>query len=136
MYEDSALWDLEILVVVRGKFDKAKEEVNSDLTIFAANLVGVLEKNAESYLEWQKTSRCFNVEAYEVESKNAHQNRGRKEPLLDIAFADELFSDGKVMPLKPSLWHQYPNKKFDKQSSIQGNILGRRRLKKKSQIGY
>ncbi|WCJ42113.1 Protein kinase superfamily protein [Euphorbia peplus] len=45
----------EILVVIRTRFDKAKEEVNSDLAIFAADLVGVLEKNAESHPEWQET---------------------------------------------------------------------------------
>jgi hypothetical protein len=32
----------EILVVIRAKFDKAKEEVNNDLAIFAADLVGIL----------------------------------------------------------------------------------------------
>uniref|UniRef100_A0A2P2MIV0 non-specific serine/threonine protein kinase n=1 Tax=Rhizophora mucronata TaxID=61149 RepID=A0A2P2MIV0_RHIMU len=45
----------EILVAIRAKFDKAKEEVNSDLAIFAADLVGILEKNAESHPEWQET---------------------------------------------------------------------------------
>ncbi|KAK6921270.1 Protein kinase domain [Dillenia turbinata] len=45
----------EVLVVIRAKFDKAKEEVNSDLAIFAADLVGILEKNAESHPEWQET---------------------------------------------------------------------------------
>ncbi|XP_061956682.1 probable serine/threonine protein kinase IREH1 isoform X1 [Populus nigra] len=45
----------EILVVIRAKFDKAKEEVNSDLAIFAADLVGILEKNADSHPEWQET---------------------------------------------------------------------------------
>ncbi|XP_044477087.1 probable serine/threonine protein kinase IREH1 isoform X2 [Mangifera indica] len=45
----------EILVVIRAKFDKAKEEVNSDLAIFAGDLVGILEKNAESHPEWQET---------------------------------------------------------------------------------
>ncbi|KAJ7970256.1 putative Kinase [Quillaja saponaria] len=45
----------EILVVIRAKFDKAKEEVNSDLAIFAADLVGVLEKNADTHPEWQET---------------------------------------------------------------------------------
>ncbi|XP_010549040.1 PREDICTED: probable serine/threonine protein kinase IREH1 [Tarenaya hassleriana] len=45
----------EILVLIRTKFDKAKEEVNSDLAIFAADLVGILEKNAESHPEWQET---------------------------------------------------------------------------------
>ncbi|TYJ07433.1 hypothetical protein E1A91_A11G002800v1 [Gossypium mustelinum] len=45
----------EIVVVIRAKFDKAKEEVNSDLAIFAADLVGLLEKNSESHPEWQET---------------------------------------------------------------------------------
>ena len=45
----------EILVVIRAKFDKAKEEVNSDLAIFAADLVGILEKNADNHPEWQET---------------------------------------------------------------------------------
>lgn len=45
----------EILVVIRTKFDKAKEEVNSDLAVFAGDLVGILEKNAESHPEWQET---------------------------------------------------------------------------------
>jgi hypothetical protein len=43
------------LVVIRAKFDKAKEEVNSDLAVFAADLVGILEKNADSHPEWQET---------------------------------------------------------------------------------
>lgn len=42
------------MVVVRAKFDKEKEEVDKDLAIFAADLVGVLEKNAESHPEWQE----------------------------------------------------------------------------------
>ncbi|XP_024969374.1 probable serine/threonine protein kinase IREH1 isoform X3 [Cynara cardunculus var. scolymus] len=45
----------EVLVMIRGKFDKAKEEVDSDLHIFAADLLGILEKNAESEPEWQET---------------------------------------------------------------------------------
>lgn len=45
----------EILVVIRAKFDKAKEEVNADLAIFAADLVGILEKNADNHPEWQET---------------------------------------------------------------------------------
>ncbi|PKI76728.1 hypothetical protein CRG98_002896, partial [Punica granatum] len=45
----------EILVVIRAKFDKAKEEVDSELAIFAADLVGILEKNADSHPEWQET---------------------------------------------------------------------------------
>ncbi|XP_027357149.1 probable serine/threonine protein kinase IREH1 isoform X2 [Abrus precatorius] len=44
-----------ILVVIRAKFDKAKEDVNSDLAIFAADLVGILEKNADTHPEWQET---------------------------------------------------------------------------------
>ncbi|KAK4781971.1 hypothetical protein SAY86_016073 [Trapa natans] len=45
----------EVLVVIRSKFEKAKEEVNSDLAIFAADLVGVLEKHSDSHPEWQET---------------------------------------------------------------------------------
>ncbi|GAB4850525.1 Probable serine/threonine protein kinase ireh1 [Ancistrocladus abbreviatus] len=45
----------EVLVMIRAKFEKAKEEVDSDLAIFAADLVGVLEKNAEMHPEWQET---------------------------------------------------------------------------------
>ncbi|KAK8574261.1 hypothetical protein V6N13_097248 [Hibiscus sabdariffa] len=45
----------EVLVVIRAKFDKAKEEVNSDLAIFAADLVGILEKISDSHPEWQET---------------------------------------------------------------------------------
>ncbi|XP_040956987.1 probable serine/threonine protein kinase IREH1 isoform X5 [Gossypium hirsutum] len=45
----------ETLVAIRAKFDKAKEEVNSDLAIFAADLVGVLERTADSHPEWQET---------------------------------------------------------------------------------
>ncbi|KAJ8553499.1 hypothetical protein K7X08_024177 [Anisodus acutangulus] len=45
----------EVLTMIRAKFDKAKGEVDSDLRIFAADLVGVLEKNAETHPEWQET---------------------------------------------------------------------------------
>lgn len=41
--------------MIRAKFDKAKEEVDSDLHVFAANLVETLDKNAESHPEWQET---------------------------------------------------------------------------------
>ncbi|XP_068661620.1 probable serine/threonine protein kinase IREH1 [Aristolochia californica] len=45
----------EVLVAIRAKFDKAKEEVDSDLAIFAGDVVGILEKNAETHPEWQET---------------------------------------------------------------------------------
>ncbi|KAK7271191.1 hypothetical protein RJT34_26882 [Clitoria ternatea] len=45
----------DILVVIRAKFDKAKEDVNTDLAVFAADLVGILEKNADTHPEWQET---------------------------------------------------------------------------------
>ncbi|XP_058227581.1 probable serine/threonine protein kinase IREH1 isoform X2 [Rhododendron vialii] len=44
----------EVLVMIRAKFDKAKEEVDSDLHVFAADLVGILEKNTENNPEWQE----------------------------------------------------------------------------------
>ena len=51
----------EILVDIWAKFDKAKEEVNSDLAIFAADLVGILEKNADSHPKWKETLEALLV---------------------------------------------------------------------------
>ncbi|KAL4557345.1 hypothetical protein LXL04_035520 [Taraxacum kok-saghyz] len=45
----------QVLVTIRNKFDKAKEEVDSDLHIFAADLLPILEKNSETHPEWQET---------------------------------------------------------------------------------
>ncbi|KAK3009810.1 hypothetical protein RJ639_013935 [Escallonia herrerae] len=45
----------EVMVMLREKFDKLKEEVNSDLGIFAGDMVGILEKNSESHPEWKET---------------------------------------------------------------------------------
>lgn len=42
------------MVIVRAKFDNLKEEVNSDLGIFAGDLVGILEKTSESHPEWKE----------------------------------------------------------------------------------
>ncbi|XVF47273.1 hypothetical protein PTKIN_Ptkin03bG0096300 [Pterospermum kingtungense] len=73
-----------------------------------------------------ETSRRFNVDEYQVISEqksesqpeDPHQNNVRKEYLPAMAFADELFSDGRVMPLKPPPRLQYPDdNKFDKRSS-------------------
>lgn len=44
-----------MLKVIQVKFEKAKEEVNSDLAVFAGDLVGIMEKNAESHPEWKET---------------------------------------------------------------------------------
>ncbi|KAD2804892.1 hypothetical protein E3N88_38269 [Mikania micrantha] len=43
----------EILVMLRGKFDKLKEEVNVDLGIFASDLGSILEETSVSHPEWQ-----------------------------------------------------------------------------------
>lgn len=45
----------EVLVVIQEKFNKAKEEVNSELAVFAADLIGILEKNVEAHPEWKET---------------------------------------------------------------------------------
>ncbi|CAH9072213.1 unnamed protein product [Cuscuta europaea] len=39
----------DIMVMIRSKFDKLKEDVNSDLGIFAGDLVGMLEKALEPH---------------------------------------------------------------------------------------
>ncbi|GAA0144221.1 non-receptor serine/threonine protein kinase [Lithospermum erythrorhizon] len=45
----------EIVMKVRAKFEKLKEEVNSDLGVFAGDLVGILEKSSESNPEWKES---------------------------------------------------------------------------------
>ncbi|CAK9135166.1 unnamed protein product [Ilex paraguariensis] len=45
----------EIMVMVRAKFDKLKDEVNSDLGIYAGDLVSILENNSELCLEWKES---------------------------------------------------------------------------------
>ncbi|XP_051113512.1 probable serine/threonine protein kinase IREH1 isoform X2 [Andrographis paniculata] len=54
-WKPGRLNNLEVLATIRAKFDKAKEEVDSDLRVFAADIVGILEKNAEAHPEWQET---------------------------------------------------------------------------------
>ncbi|RWW69202.1 hypothetical protein BHE74_00023220 [Ensete ventricosum] len=39
---------------LKVKFEKAKEEVNSDLAIFAGDLVSIMEKNLEHHPEWKE----------------------------------------------------------------------------------
>jgi len=42
------------MVMIRAKFDKLKDEVDSDLGIFAGDLVDTLEKASESHPEWRE----------------------------------------------------------------------------------
>lgn len=43
------------MVAIRAKFDKLKEEVDSDLGIFGGDLVGILEKTTDSHPEWRES---------------------------------------------------------------------------------
>ncbi|PKA53557.1 Serine/threonine-protein kinase [Apostasia shenzhenica] len=45
----------EVLKDIQVKFEKAKEEVNSDLAVFGGELVGLLEKSAEIHPNWRET---------------------------------------------------------------------------------
>lgn len=45
----------EIMVAIRAKFDRLKEEVDSDLGIFAGDLVGILEKSSDTHPEWKES---------------------------------------------------------------------------------
>jgi hypothetical protein len=44
----------EFLGAIPEKFDKAKEEVNYDLEIFAGDFIEILEKTAEAHPEWKE----------------------------------------------------------------------------------
>ncbi|XP_057746312.1 probable serine/threonine protein kinase IRE [Arachis stenosperma] len=45
----------EVMVAIRVKFEKLKEEVDSDLGAFAGDLVGILEKISGSHPEWAES---------------------------------------------------------------------------------
>jgi hypothetical protein len=44
----------EVMVAIRAKFEKLKEEVDIDLGVFAGDLVGTLEKISGSHCEWKE----------------------------------------------------------------------------------
>ncbi|XP_048497006.1 probable serine/threonine protein kinase IRE isoform X2 [Beta vulgaris subsp. vulgaris] len=44
----------EVLVMIRAKFDKLKEEVNVDLGVFAADLICIIEKSTECHPNWRE----------------------------------------------------------------------------------
>ncbi|GJS62980.1 probable serine/threonine protein kinase IRE [Tanacetum coccineum] len=45
----------EIMIMLKGKFEKLKEEVNSELGVFAGDLVGIIEEASKSHPEWKET---------------------------------------------------------------------------------
>ncbi|KAK9028199.1 hypothetical protein V6N11_068010 [Hibiscus sabdariffa] len=45
----------EVLLAIRMKFDRLKEEVNADLGVFAGDLVDKLEKTSDSHPEWKES---------------------------------------------------------------------------------
>ncbi|CAJ2655274.1 unnamed protein product [Trifolium pratense] len=44
----------EVMVAIKAKFEKLKEEVDIDLGVFAGDLVGTLEKISGSHCEWKE----------------------------------------------------------------------------------
>nr|GMC98444.1 probable serine/threonine protein kinase IRE [Ipomoea batatas] len=44
----------EIMAIIHSKFDKLKEEVSSDLSIFTGDIAGIIDKTSESHLQWRK----------------------------------------------------------------------------------
>ncbi|KAK8661097.1 hypothetical protein V6N13_051998 [Hibiscus sabdariffa] len=73
-------------------------------------LKAVYEDSSSNGDEFEfETSHRFDVGQCEVESKQKLESEP-EEPLPAMAFADELFYDGKVMPLKPPPRLQYHHK--------------------------
>uniref|UniRef100_A0A803P7V8 IREH1/IRE-like N-terminal domain-containing protein n=1 Tax=Cannabis sativa TaxID=3483 RepID=A0A803P7V8_CANSA len=91
----------EILVVIRGKFDKAKEEVNSDLAIFAADLVGILEKNADTHPEWQETIEDLLILARRLLQFHKESRLAEDAHVLQLRQSRVLHSVERVPPALP-----------------------------------
>ncbi|XP_010276971.1 PREDICTED: probable serine/threonine protein kinase IRE isoform X2 [Nelumbo nucifera] len=63
----------EIMVDIRAKFVRLKEEVDSDLGIFAGDLVSILQKNVETHPEWRETLEDLLVVARQCAKMSASE---------------------------------------------------------------
>ncbi|KAL4199563.1 hypothetical protein AMTRI_Chr03g51800 [Amborella trichopoda] len=63
----------EIMGLIRAKFDGAKEEVSSDLAIFAGDLVTLLEKNVDAEDSWKKSLEDLLVLARECAMMSSNE---------------------------------------------------------------
>ncbi|MED6167267.1 hypothetical protein PIB30_001163 [Stylosanthes scabra] len=84
----------EVMVAIRVKFEKLKEEVDSDLGAFAGDLVGILDKNSECHPEWTESledllivaRQCSKMSATEfwIKCENIVQNLDDKRQELPV----------------------------------------------------
>ncbi|KAL5699611.1 non-specific serine/threonine protein kinase [Ranunculus cassubicifolius] len=63
----------EIMAAIKDRFDKLKEEVDSDLGIFAGDLVSILEKNSKIHPEWKVTLEDLLVVARQCAKMSANE---------------------------------------------------------------
>ncbi|KAI4330850.1 hypothetical protein MLD38_029095 [Melastoma candidum] len=98
----------EIMVAVRTKFDKLKEEVDSDLGIFAGDLVSILEKYPESNSEWKESledllivaSKCAKMSPDEfwVKCESIVQNLDDRRQELPMGILKQVHTPSPVYP--------------------------------------
>ncbi|MBA0587319.1 hypothetical protein Gorai_000451, partial [Gossypium raimondii] len=90
----------EVLLATRMKFDRLKEEVNSDLGVFAGDLVDKLEKTSDSHPEWKESledllvvaQRCAKMPACEfwVKCEGIVQNLDDRRQELSMGVPKQL----------------------------------------------
>ncbi|TYJ17428.1 hypothetical protein E1A91_A09G051800v1 [Gossypium mustelinum] len=90
----------EVLLATRMKFDRLKEEVNSDLGVFAGDLVDKLEKTSDSHPEWKESledllvvaQRCAKMPACEfwVKCESIVQNLDDRRQELSMGVPKQL----------------------------------------------
>ncbi|XP_020540672.1 probable serine/threonine protein kinase IRE isoform X1 [Jatropha curcas] len=72
----------EIMVAIRAKFDKLKEEVDTDLGIFAGDLVSILEKSMDSHPEWKESLEDLLVVARKCSKMSPNEFWGKCEAIV------------------------------------------------------
>ncbi|KAK7263837.1 hypothetical protein RJT34_31434 [Clitoria ternatea] len=92
----------EVMVAVKAKFEKLKEEVDSDLGAFAGDLVGILEQSSGSGLEWQErledllvvAQRCAKMSATEfwIKCESIVQNLDDKRQELSVGILKQVLT--------------------------------------------
>ncbi|KAL6131880.1 hypothetical protein ACLB2K_070253 [Fragaria x ananassa] len=63
----------EVLVALRARFERLKDEVDVDLGAFAGDLVGILEKSSESHPEWKEDFEDLLIVARQCAKMSANE---------------------------------------------------------------
>ncbi|KAG0501742.1 hypothetical protein HPP92_001814 [Vanilla planifolia] len=72
----------EIMMVIKSKFKRLKEEVNAELGVYAGDLVGILDKTTEEHPEWREPLEDLLVISQKCAEMSADEFWGKCESIV------------------------------------------------------